>query len=97
MGTKIILTTLSVLLLFLQYELWFAPGAIPDIWQKRQLISTLLAENAMLEQRNSIIIADIRDLKHGHEAVEEYARNELGMVRKGEKLYRIVYAKGSHE
>ena len=32
----------------------------------------------------------MRDLKQGYEALEERARAELGMVRRGETLFQII-------
>jgi cell division protein FtsB len=43
-----------------------------------------------LWQRNSLLKADISDLKVGLEAAEERARNELGLIKKGETFYRIL-------
>ena len=45
-----------------------------------------------LAQRNALLKADINDLKIGLEAIEERARNELGLIKKGETFYRILPA-----
>ena len=47
-------------------------------------------QNAGLLQRNNLLKADIKDLKIGLEAVEERARNELGLIKQGETFYRIL-------
>ena len=47
-------------------------------------------QNANLEQRNSLLKADIDDLKIGLDAAEERARNELGLIKEGETFYRIL-------
>ena len=39
---------------------------------------------AKLVQRNSLLRADIQDLKIGLEAIEERARNDLGLIKQGE-------------
>ena len=39
---------------------------------------------------SDIISGVVKDLKSGHQAVESKARNELGMVKKGETFYQIV-------
>ena len=48
------------------------------------------AINAKLKTRNDQLFAEIDDLNEGSEAIEERARNELGMIRPGETFYRLV-------
>jgi cell division protein FtsB len=36
------------------------------------------------------LAAEVEDLKSGESAVEERARSELGMIKPGEKFYRVV-------
>ena len=40
--------------------------------------------------RNQEMYADIADLKEGLEAIEERARNELGMIKPDETFFRLV-------
>jgi len=47
-------------------------------------------ENARLQQRNQRLVIEVLDLKEGLEAIEERARNELGMIREGEIFYRMI-------
>jgi len=47
-------------------------------------------ENARLQQRNQRLVIEVLDLKEGLNAIEERARNELGMIRDGEIFYRII-------
>jgi cell division protein FtsB len=53
-------------------------------------VALQVAQNANLKQRNSLLKADISDLKIGLEAAEERARNELGLIKQGETFYRIL-------
>ncbi len=48
------------------------------------------AVNAGLKARNDTLDAEVRDLKQGLDAIEERARQELGMIRKDEVFYQIV-------
>lgn len=43
--------------------------------------------------RNAALDAEVRDLKQGHEAIEERARSELGMIRQNEIFFHIVKEK----
>jgi cell division protein FtsB len=60
------------------------------LWKLRQEIATQRLENSGLKERNLALEAEVRDLKEGYEALEERARAELGMVRRGETLYQII-------
>lgn len=87
---KIVTGLLFVLLLALQYRLWFGKHSIPDYLNMEQELAAQLQHNQNLRQRNSLLIADIQDLKMGLESIEERARNELGLIKPGETFYRIL-------
>ncbi len=87
---KWISLVLITLLCLLQYRLWFGKNSIPDYWQMQQEAQQMKEQNANLAQRNSLLKADIEDLKIGMDAIEERARNELGMIKEGETFYRIL-------
>jgi cell division protein FtsB len=87
---KTIIATLAVLFVLLQYRLWFGEGSMMEAWRLQDAISKQAAENAQLHERNQALAAEVRDLKQGVEAVEERARVELGMIKKGEVFYQVV-------
>jgi cell division protein FtsB len=39
---------------------------------------------------NQILHAEVVDLKQGTDALEERARSELGMIKKGEVFYQVI-------
>lgn len=83
---------LVVCLALLQYRLWLGKHSIPDYLHQEQEVAKQELQNAKLRQRNSLLRADIQDLKIGLEAIEERARNELGLIKPGETFYRILPA-----
>jgi len=87
---KALVAGLIVLLVFLQYRLWLGEGSLNEIWQLHQAIDAQARENAVLKERNAALDAEVKDLKHGLDAIEERARAELGMIKKDETFYRIV-------
>ncbi|UAA38116.1 cell division protein FtsB [Paraneptunicella aestuarii] len=89
MGRAVSLVLL-VCLALLQYRLWFGKHSIPDYWRQKQEVQQQELQNAKLRQRNSLLRADVQDLKIGLEAIEERARNELGLIKPGETFYRIL-------
>lgn len=89
---RAIIFFLLILLGALQYRLWLGKNSIPDFLAKEQEVQKQHQQNANLVQRNALLKADISDLTIGLEAVEERARNELGLIKRGETFYRILPA-----
>ena len=81
---------LLVLLGWLQYSLWLGKNGIHDYTRVNEDVATQQANNAKLKARNDQLFAEIDDLNGGSEAIEERARNELGMIKPGETFYRLV-------
>ena len=81
---------LATLLVALQYPLWLGKGSWLRVWELDRSLEQQRAHNARLKARNDSLDAEVRDLKQGHEAVEERARTELGMIRKDEVFYQVV-------
>ncbi len=84
------LLVLGVLLVALQGPLWFGNGGIFALRELRTELGQQQTENHRLRERNQALGAEVLDLKLGLEAVEERARVELGMVRRGETFYQLV-------
>lgn len=87
---RLITILLVLLFVILQYRLWFGKHSIPDYLQMKVELQSQLLHNQNLEQRNSLLMADIKDLKIGLESIEERARHELGLIKPGETFYRIL-------
>ena len=47
-------------------------------------------ENLELRERNAALQAEVTDLRQGLDAIEEHAREDLGMVKEGETFYQVV-------
>ncbi|MFT6914303.1 MAG: cell division protein FtsB [Motiliproteus sp.] len=86
---KWLLAILCVLLLGLQYRLWFGDGNLPSVWSQQDAITTQQAANQLLIDRNDALRAEVDDLKQGTSALEERARSEMGMVRRGETFFML--------
>jgi cell division protein FtsB len=78
------------LLLIVQYPLWFGNGSAVAAWRLHQQVRAQKTENGRLAERNQALIAEVIDLKHGLDAIEERARAELGMVKQGETFFQVV-------
>lgn len=86
------LLTIAFVLLFvvLQYRLWFGQHSVSDYLQRSHQLEQQQLANEELAKRNRLLLADVDDLRQGLEAIEERARNELGMIRDDEVFFRIV-------
>ncbi len=87
---KPIIFILGILFLVLQYEFWFSKGGAVSAWRLKQNIAVQQQNNKKVQKSNLALVADIKDLKSGNQSIEERARNELGMVKKGETFYQVV-------
>ncbi|KAA3665712.1 cell division protein FtsB [Pectobacterium carotovorum] len=81
---------LLILLCWLQYSLWLGKNGIHDYVRVKDDVVVQQGNNAKLKDRNEQLFAEIDDLNGGQEAIEERARNELGMIKPGESFYRLV-------
>ncbi|HUO82102.1 MAG TPA: cell division protein FtsB [Gammaproteobacteria bacterium] len=87
---RILSLALLGLLLLLQLRLWVSNDGMREVWRLRAAVAGQRAENDGLEDRNAKLSAEVRDLKGGMEAIEERARNDLGMIRRDESFYQVV-------
>jgi len=85
-----LIIVLSLLLLLLQYPLWFSEASLPDAWHLQAKIETQQQENKKLEERNRLLKAEVEELKSGLEVVEEKARTELGLIKQGETFFQVI-------
>ena len=87
---RLINALLLILVVALQFKLWFGHGGLRDQWQIEATVAEQQTENASLLLRNNALQSEVRDLKDGTEALEERARNELGLLEPGQEFFQIV-------
>lgn len=87
---RILIAILLLVLLLLQFKLWFGDGGYRDIASLEARVEAQSAENEMLGARNLELRAEVDDLRERLEAIEERARSELGLIREGETFYQVV-------
>lgn len=79
-----------LLILGLQFRLWVGEGSFSEARFLQQKVETLVEANEKLSQRNNKLDAEVTDLKSGVDAIEERARNELGMIGPNETFFLVV-------
>ena len=93
---KILITILIVILIGLQYRLWFGDGSLSEVVQLSRELELQKSRLRELEERNTILEAQVLDLQNGLDAFEEKARNDLGMIKQGETFIQLI-PKGKNE
>jgi len=86
---KWIIAILVLVILALQYRLWFGEGSLEQMTELSREIERQKVENANLRERNRILMLRVRELKQGEERVEEKAREDMGMIQEGETFFFI--------
>jgi cell division protein FtsB len=89
---KVAFASLLAAFLLLQVRLWVSDEGMREVWHLRQAVENQVAENKVLAERNLQMKAEVNDLKHGYTALEERARNDLGMIEATETFYQVVDA-----
>lgn len=87
---KKIAFVLLALLIWLQYKIWLQDGGVPEVLQLQEEVEQVKGEVQQLQERNASLDAEVKDLKKGLDAIEERARSEMGMIKKGEVYYQVI-------
>jgi len=87
---KLLAAALITMIALIQYPLWYGKGSWQQVRVTEQRITQIQEENLKLQGRNMVFHAEINDLKQGTDAIEERARNDIGMIKKNEIFFQIV-------
>ena len=90
MSSRVVAALLIGLLAVVQAQLWLGRGSVVDVAQMQRKLDEQKARNALAQQANERLAAEVRDLQEGLEMVEERARSELGMVKPNEIYVQIA-------
>ena len=96
---RLLALVLVLLIAALQYPLWFGKGGWFRVWELDRQVKAQRDSNEKLRARNAALEAEVRDLKTGYDAIEERARNELGMIKQDEVFFQVLEpaAEGTRE
>lgn len=87
---RLILLSLTALLLLIQYPLWLGKGGWLRVWDLDKQVNAARQKNEELKARNAKLNSEVQDLREGTGAVEERARYELGMIKENEIFVQIL-------
>jgi cell division protein FtsB len=86
---KVLGLILFALIILLQYPLWLGKGSWHRVWEVDQQVASQHETNQKHQIRNAALDAEVQDLKQGSVAIEERARNELGMIKQDEIFFQV--------
>lgn len=79
--------------LALQYQYWFGTNGHSDLAKLKKQVAEQQYINSEQQKANQVLLADVKDLKNGVEAVEEHARSDLGLIKSGETFVQMSTAR----
>ncbi|MGC9127265.1 MAG: FtsB family cell division protein [Acidithiobacillus sp.] len=81
---------LLLVLLLLQYPLWFGAGSWWNVASLQSQLHQREAHLQELEQRNAKLAAQVQSLEHGDGAIADLARRRLGLIGKNEIFVWVI-------
>ena len=87
---RVLIGLMALTIVGLQARLWVGQGSFAHVSGLSEQVQLRAAANESKAQRNEILKAEIKDLREGLDAVEDIARSELGLIRKGETFFMLV-------
>jgi cell division protein FtsB len=87
---KILFAVLVLLIIQLQYRLWFGDGNVYQVKEYQQRLDLLAEDVKEKKERNEALYAEVLDLRKGGGAIEERARYELGMIKENETFFQVI-------
>ena len=87
---KFLALLLVLLLVMMQVNVWLTKDGYSRLAEIKELIQDQQKENNEMVSRNSQLKEEIKDLKDGYSAIEEKAREDIGMIKEGEEFYLLT-------
>jgi len=93
----ITITFLIFIFLILQFQLWLSKEGFFYVVQMKHKIQLQKLGNGKLKKQNDQLKSEVKELKQNEQGVEAHARNDLGMIKKGEVFYQVVKSDASEK
>ena len=90
---RYIIILFVITLIGLQYKLWFGDDSVRAWFDIKTKINQQKDSNKNMQAKNQSLMADIEELRHASQALEENARESLGMTKEDDVYYQIVESK----
>ena len=86
----ILIAIIILLIIHLQYRIWLGDGSIAEIRAYQHRLDEMKKLGEEKKQRNQKLYAEVLDVRKGQEAIEERARDELGMIKEDETFFQVL-------
>ncbi|MBU2591671.1 MAG: septum formation initiator family protein [Nitrospinota bacterium] len=96
-GTVIFLGISMLFLIFMILISLVREDGIVRIWELEDKLEELKGEIVEIKKKNKRLESEVIDFKEYDSQVEKVAREELGLVKEGETLYKFVPSKKGEE
>ena len=87
---KAIIISLIAIISLLSYRLLLGSDSVIAVWKLKNSLIEQDKDLNKLKLRNQLLLNKLERVKKYSVAIEEQARYELGMVKRGEKYYQVV-------
>jgi cell division protein FtsB len=84
-----VLVTILLLVLVMIFFTFFGNKGLLQVYRLRRELKEIEGINTELRQENDKLRAEIDNLRTNKKYIEELARRELGLVKKGEIVYQF--------
>jgi cell division protein FtsB len=78
-----------ILVSALFFQVAFADGGIYDYVKTKRAIKSIAVSIELMERENAVLTGELERLQKDDQYLEEMVRTKYGLVRDGEKVYRI--------
>lgn len=76
--------------MFLIYDIFYGHNGIGQFQRVEEQLQLAKKQNQLLKKQNQEVRDQINELQQGDIAVEELARSELGLIKPGERFFRVL-------
>lgn len=87
---KTLIAFIILLIIHFQYRIWIGDGSLTQIDAYQLRLDDLKEQAEEKRERNEALYAEVLDLRKGQEAIEERARDELGMIKEDETFFHVL-------
>ena len=84
-----IIIILIIVFIYYIYEIFFGMYSFTEIKKLESKKETLLIENNIQIEKNKNLESELESLTYDEDALEGYARQELGLIKEGEIIIEI--------